>query len=173
VGSLSSTLAIRCTQPRCSRVSGQPSRAADPKSSAPSPMDKAGARMPRAVRPRNTASQLSCSRDPRPQWRALLRSLGPDTDDHQSGEAILFQSDIEMDPIDPDIDKVSISERLLPPAVVLRPPRGGQAGNRRGRQARPRPHPGARAGRAGNLRWTSHAGSAACRPALTFGDRRT
>src|SRR5690606_517776 len=49
-GSLSSTLARRCTQQRCSRVSGHTSRTAAQNPSAPSPTASTGALMPRRLR---------------------------------------------------------------------------------------------------------------------------
>src|SRR5690606_17237228 len=58
-GSLSSTLARRCTQQRCSRVSGHTSRTAAQNPSAPSPTASTGALMPRRLGSLSSAAQLS------------------------------------------------------------------------------------------------------------------
>lgn len=48
-----------CTQFRCSRVSGNTSRSADQKPSAPSPTASTGARMPRRLQSRSRSAQLA------------------------------------------------------------------------------------------------------------------
>ena len=56
----------------------------------------------------------------------LLRPVGARADDHQRAQAVVLQPDVEVNPVDPDIDVVPISQVALPELPILVFPDRGQ-----------------------------------------------
>lgn len=64
----------------------------------------------------------------------LLRPVGAHTDDHEAAEPVLFQADVEVHPVRPEIDVVDARQVPLGPLGVLGLPGNCQPVDRRGRQ---------------------------------------
>ncbi len=62
-------------------------------------------------------------------------AVGAHADDHEAAEPILAEADLEVDPVDPDVDVVGVLERALAEQVVLLLPRSRQAVDDRAREA--------------------------------------
>ena len=56
----------------------------------------------------------------------LLRPVGARADDHQRAQAVVLQPDVEVNPVDPDIDVVTIGQVALPKLPILVFPDRGQ-----------------------------------------------
>jgi hypothetical protein len=135
VGSLSRTLASRCTQQRGSAVSGQTSRTAAQNPSAPIP-DRQD-RGPQA--PRREVAQ-----DPPPDLGALpvavlpgddlLGPVGAHADEDQGAQPLLLRADPEVDPVSPEGDVVAVGQGAAPEARVRGPPHRRQPLDGAGRQ---------------------------------------
>ncbi len=76
--------------------------------------------------------------EPVGQGDELLGAVDPDSDHHQQAHRVLLQADLEVNPVDPQVDVVSVAQRPLAErgGVVL--PLGGEPGDRRGGQPRGR-----------------------------------
>jgi len=102
LGSAPRTLAILWNQQRCSLVWGNTSRSAPQNPSAPSPIARIGARMPRRLQSRSRSAQ---------DWSGLpvavgqgdefLATVGPHTDHDQQTQLVLLQADVDMVGVDP------------------------------------------------------------------------
>src|SRR5438552_3382852 len=136
-GSLLRTLAVLCTQQRCSRVVGHSSPSAFQKPSAPSATASSGA----MTRPRFCKS----SRSSRQSW-ALSRAVGePEqlllafrrrADDDQDALLGVFKTGLQVNAVGPHIDVALGRQIAIPPVLVLVDPDLLQPRNSRGRQAR-------------------------------------
>src|SRR5947208_10929869 len=123
-GSLASTLAVLCTQQRCSRVFGQTSPAAFQNPSAPSAMTSRGATVEPA--PLQIEQQIA------PIVRALAGAIGEAdqflaafrrrADQHEDALLFVFEAGFEMDAISPAV-AVALGRQiaLLPRAVLVEP----------------------------------------------------
>src|SRR2546426_12303038 len=137
LGSLSNTLARRCTQQRCSAVSGQTSRTA--------------AQTPRAPiadgqhrRPQPPPLEIAQHRAP--ALRALpiavleadafLGAVGAHADQEEGAQALLFHPDREVHAVRPEIDVLAVRQVPAAERLVLRGPRLRQPEDRARRQTR-------------------------------------
>src|SRR5437868_9122942 len=135
-GNLLRTLAVLCTQQRCSRVVGHSSPSAFQKPSAPSATASSGA----TARPRFFKSSSSSI------LRALARAVGKAeqllpalrrrADDDQDALLGVFKTGLQVNAVGPHIDVVLGRQIALPPVLVLVDPDLLQPSNSRGRQAR-------------------------------------
>src|SRR5712671_2525471 len=109
-GNLASTLAVLCTQQRCSRVFGQTSPAAFQNPRAPSAMmSRGGTSSPR----RSSSSSRS---------RQTCAASRRRADQHEDALFFVFEAGFEMDAISPDVD-VALGRQiaLLPRGVLVEP----------------------------------------------------
>jgi len=114
LGSALSTLAILWNQHRCSRVSGNTSRTAAQKPSAPSPMASTRAAMPRRLHERSKSAHDWV--DSRWPSSSVISSLVPSArtpDHHQQAHLVLLEADLEVDPVDPHVHVVGVLQRAL------------------------------------------------------------
>src|ERR1700730_4706150 len=137
-GSLFSTLAVLCTQQRCSRVLGHTSPSAFQNPRALSAAASSGATdKPRRFRSSSKARQ-SCalSRVPVGEADKLLPALRRGADDDEDALRIVLQTRLQMNAVGPDVDVALSRQVALVPDLVLVDPGVLQARDRRGRQAR-------------------------------------
>src|SRR4051812_16949257 len=114
-GSLASTLAVLCTQQRCSRVFGQTSPAAFQNPSAPSAMtSRGGTSSPRRFRS-SSRSRQSCalSRAPSVKLDQFLAAFRRRADQHQDALLFVLEAGFEMDAVGPDVD-VALRRQIAP-----------------------------------------------------------
>src|SRR5882724_8528310 len=144
-GSLLRTLAVLCTQQRCSRVVGHSSLSAFQKPSAPPAFARAGLATPSSgatARPRffksSSSSRQSCalSRAPSVKAEQLLPALRRRADDDQDALLGVFKTGLQLNAVGPHIDVVLGRQIALPPVLVLVDPDLLQPSNSRGRQTR-------------------------------------
>src|SRR6201997_1961917 len=136
-GSLLRTLAVLCTQQRCSRVVGHSSPSAFQKPSAPSATASSGA----TARPRffksSSSSRQSCALS-RAVGKAeqFLPALRRRANDDQDALLGVFKTGLQVNAVGPHIDVVLGRQIALPPVLVLVDPDLLQPSNSRGRQSR-------------------------------------
>jgi hypothetical protein len=58
----------------------------------------------------------------------LFPAIGQDADDYQARQTVLFQADVEVDTIGPDVDVLLSRQRALAPGFVLFLPHTQQTG---------------------------------------------
>src|SRR6266478_124120 len=136
-GSLLRTLAVLCTQQRCSRVVGHSSPSAFQKPSAPSATASSGA----TARPRfcksSGSSRQSCALSRAPgEAEQLLFALRRRADDHQDALFGVFKTGLQVNAVGPHVDVALGRQIALPPMLVLVEPDLLQPRDGRGRQAR-------------------------------------
>src|SRR5207245_857915 len=137
-GNLLRTLAVLCTQQRCSRVVGHSSPSAFQKPSAPSATASSGA----TTRPRlcksSSSSRQSCalSRAPSVKPSKLLPALRRRADDDQDALLGVFKTGLQVNTVGPHIDVALGRQIALPPMLVFVAPDLLQPRHGRGRQAR-------------------------------------
>src|SRR3954463_10695704 len=137
-GSLLRTLAVLCTQQRCSRVVGHSSPSAFQKPSAPSATASSGA----TARPRfcksSSSSRQSCALIARTVGEAeqLLLALRRRADDHQDALFGVFKTGLQVNAVGPHVDVAFGRQIALAPMLVLVKPDLLQPRDARGRQAR-------------------------------------
>src|SRR5215468_10143688 len=105
-GSLATTLAVLCTQQRCSRVVGQTSPAAFQKPSAPSAIASSGrTSSPRRFRS-SSSSRQSCalSRAPVGEADEFLAALRRRANQHKNALLLVFKPGLQVDAVCPDVD---------------------------------------------------------------------
>ena len=135
-GSLFRTLAVLCTQQRCSRVFGHTSPSAFQKPSAPSATASSGAiASPRRFRSSSRSRQdCALSRIAVGEADQLLLALWRGADDDQHALRVVLEPGLQMDAVGPEVDVALGGEIALAPARVLVAPDLLQPRNGRGRQ---------------------------------------
>src|SRR5712671_3355311 len=136
-GNLLRTLAVLCTQQRCSRVVGHSSPSAFQKPSAPSATASSGA----TARPRfcksSSSSRQSCAFAPAVgEAEQLLFALRRRADDDQDALLGVFKTGLQVNAVGPHVDVALGRQIALPPMLVLVEPGLLQPRDGRGRQAR-------------------------------------
>jgi hypothetical protein len=76
--------------------------------------------------------------EPISQGDELLAAVGTHPDHHQQAQLLLLEADLEVDPVDPQVDVVSTRQITVLECLGLVLPLRGQSGDRRGRQSRTR-----------------------------------
>jgi len=61
-----------------------------------------------------------------------LLAVEAHADDDETAQAVLLETDVEVDPVDRDVDVVSVGEAPAHERPVLNLPSGGQPGDHRG-----------------------------------------
>src|SRR5262245_9660675 len=134
-GSLFKTLAVLCTQQRCSRVFGHTSPAAFQKPSAPSAMTNSGA-MASPRRLRSSSRSRQCAALSRAPSVKPTSSLLPSADQHQDALLRVLQARFQVDAVGPHID-VALGGEIAPgPGRVLVGPAVLEAADGRRREPR-------------------------------------
>src|SRR6266478_4990173 len=126
-GSLLRTLAVLCTQQRCSRVVGHSSPSAFQKPSAPSATASSGA----TARPRFCKFAHAVGKA-----EQLLFALRRRADDDQDALLGVFKTGLQINAVGPHVDVALGRQIALPPMLVLVEPDLLEPRDGRGRQAR-------------------------------------
>src|SRR3954471_22085350 len=115
-GSLLRTLAVLCTQQRCSRVLGHSSPSAFQKPSAPSAAASSGATAkPRFCKSRSSSRQSwALSRAPSVKPSSSFFALRRRADDHQDALLGVFETGLQVNAVGPHID-VALGRQIAPP----------------------------------------------------------
>src|SRR5450759_3979358 len=134
-GSLFRTLAVLCTQQRCSRVVAHTSPSAFQKPSAPSATASSGA----AAKPRRLRSSSRSRHDCAlahaiRKADQLLLALRGGADDDENALRLVLEPRLQVDAVGPEVDVALHREIALLPALVFIGPPFLEASNRRCRQ---------------------------------------
>src|SRR5215211_1130849 len=137
-GSLLRTLAVLCTQQRCSRVVGHSSPSAFQKPSAPSATASSGAMSrPRFFKSSSSFTPilgaLACAVGEAEQLLSALRGRADDDQDALLG---IFKAGLQVNAVGPHVDIALGRQIALPPMLVFVEPDLLQPRDGRGRQAR-------------------------------------
>src|SRR5436309_11426655 len=134
-GNLASTLAVLCTQQRCSRVFGQISPAAFQNPSAPSAMVSCGGTSsPRRFIEQQIAPVVRALAGAIGEADQLLAAFRRRADQHQDALLFVLEAGFEMDAVGPDVDVALRRQIALLPGGVLVEPAVLQAADGRCRQ---------------------------------------